>query len=328
MVEFGILDSTSDPQTLVRRAVRAEELGFASYYVGHHRFTAGFGHTQHPWIVLSAIAARTERIRLGTSIFLLPLSHPLDVAEEVASLDVLSGGRVIFGPGLGYRRYEYEAVGLPYERRGKLMSEGLEIVQGAWEHESFSYHGEFYSFEDVTLTPRPVQRPRIPIWVGANSEPAMKRAARLGDGWIVGFADRLPSLVPKLARYRALAAEHGRASAVCLQRLVGLGESSEAVEKDWLPGIYQMLRGYAKVQAPVERGDKTESSLKAANRGAMSLADMGNDMLIAGSPDDVIAGVRRAIDETGCEQLVVCAGGEPSEKMLELFSREVMPAFR
>jgi alkanesulfonate monooxygenase SsuD/methylene tetrahydromethanopterin reductase-like flavin-dependent oxidoreductase (luciferase family) len=133
-MQFGILNSETDPKLVLERAVQAEELGFASFFVGHHRFTPGFGQTQHPWILLSAIAARTERIRLGTSIFLLPLSHPLDVAEEVASLDSLSGGRVIFGPGLGYRAYEFEALGLPYHRRGRLMSECLEIVQGAWEH--------------------------------------------------------------------------------------------------------------------------------------------------------------------------------------------------
>ncbi|MGE0383188.1 MAG: LLM class flavin-dependent oxidoreductase [Gammaproteobacteria bacterium] len=328
MVDIGILDSDTDPQAMIRRAVRAEELGFASYFVGHHRFTPGFGQTQHPWIVLSAIAARTARIRLGTSIFLLPLSHPLEVAEQVASLDVLSAGRVIFGPGLGYRPYEFQALGLPYERRGRLMSECLEVVQGAWRQESFSYQGEFFSFRDVTVTPRPVQRPFIPIWVGANTDPAMQRAARLGDGWIVGFSDRLPRLLPKLQSYRALAASHARPATVCLMRLVGLGGSREEVERDWLPTVYGMLRNYAKVQAPVERGDATEQSLKAANRGAIRLAEMGSDMLVAGTPDDVIAGLRRSIVETGCEHLVIYTGGPPAERTMELFSREVMPALR
>ena len=197
--------------------------------------------------MLSAIAARTQRIRLGTSIFLLPLSHPLDVAEQVASLDSLSGGRVIFGPGLGYRPYEFEALGLPFHRRGRLMAECLEIVQGAWEHESFSYEGEFYSFTDVTVSPRPVQQ-HIPVWVGANSDAAMQRAARLADGWIVGFSDRLPKLVPRLADYRSLAAEAGRSSTVCLMRLVGLGATREEVESTFIPTVYQMLRGYARVR--------------------------------------------------------------------------------
>jgi probable F420-dependent oxidoreductase len=327
MVRFGILFTDDRPSSMIERAVLAESLGFDSVFFGHHRFTPGFGYTVHPWILSAAIAARTERIRLGTSIFLLPLSHPLDVAEEVASLDVVSGGRVIFGPGLGYRPYEFEAMGVPYNQRGRVMSECLEIVQGLWENESFSYHGEFFSFDDVTLTPRPVQQPRIPIWVGANTDPAVERAARLADGWTVGFSDRLPKLVPRLERYRALAAGHGRQSTVCLMRLVGLGATRDEVEQGWLPAIYQMLRGYAKVAAPTERGDHTESSLKAAHRGDITLAELGSDMLIAGTPDDVIAGLRRAIDETQCDHVLVSTGGMPSEEFIEMFGREVMPAF-
>lgn len=328
MVEVGVLLGDEDPQHMIERAVLAERSGFDSVFVGHHRFTPGFGHTVQPWVLLAAIAARTERIRLGTSIFLLPLAHPLDVAEEVASLDVVSDGRVIFGPGVGYRRYEFDAMGVPFTLRGRRMTEALEILNGVWEHESFSHHGDAWSFEDVTVTPRPVQRPRIPIWVGANTDPAMERAARLADGWTVGFADRIPQLVPRLDRYRQLAGSYGRPSTVALMRLVGMGTSIEQVEQQWWPGIYQMLRGYARVEAPTERGDATERSLKAARRGEMSLADMGDDMLIAGTPDDVVRGLRRAIDETACEHLLVYAGGSPSAEFLQAFASDVMPALR
>jgi probable F420-dependent oxidoreductase len=327
-MQFGFLDSDTNPAAIVDRAVRAEELGFASYFVGHHRFTPGFGQTQHPLIMLSAIAARTQRIRLGTSIYLLPLSHPLDVAEEVASLDALSGGRVIFGPGLGYRAYEFEALGLPYHCRGRLMSECLEIVRGLWEHETFSYHGEFYSFSDVTLSPRPVQQPRIPIWVGANSDAAMRRAARLGDGWLVGFSDRLTKLAPRLAEYRSLAATHNRTATVCLMRMIGLGSTRDEVERTWIPTVYDMLRSYAKVQAPVERGDANERSLKAARQGTISVADIGTETLIAGTPDDCIAGLRRAINETQCDHVLIYTGGVTSYETMEMFGQEVMPAFR
>jgi probable F420-dependent oxidoreductase len=326
MVQFGILLSDDEPAAMVERAQRAEQAGFDSVFVGHHRFTPGFGHTVHPWILLSAIAARTDRIRLGTSIFLLPLAHPLDVAEEVASLDVVSGGRVIFGPGVGYRRYEFEAMGVPFSQRGRRTTEALEILNGVWENETFSYHGEFYSFEDVSVTPRPVQQPRIPIWVGANLDPAMERAARLADGWIVGFSDRLPKLVPRVERYRRLATDNGRRSTVALMRLVGIGTSREQVEREWWPGIYRMLRGYAKVEAPTDRGDATEHSLKAARRGEISLEELGNDMLIAGTPDDVVAGLRRAVDETGCEHLLVYTGGTPSDELFDMFRTDVMPA--
>jgi alkanesulfonate monooxygenase SsuD/methylene tetrahydromethanopterin reductase-like flavin-dependent oxidoreductase (luciferase family) len=110
-------------------------------------------------------------------------------------------------------------------------------------------------------------------------------------------------------------------------RLVGLGATREQVESTFIPTVYQMLRGYARAQAPAERGDQAEQSLKAANQGTMSLAEMGNDMLIAGTPDDCIAGIRRSIDETGCEHLLLYSGGPPTQEMMDMFSREVMPAF-
>lgn len=326
-MEIGLLLSGGSAATTIDRAVLAEASGFDSVFVGHHRFTPGFGYTVHPWPLLAAIAGRTQRVRLGTSIFLLPLSHPLDVAEEVASLDVVSGGRIIFGPGVGYRRYEYEAMGIPYERRGAIMNEALEILEGVWASERFTYSGEFFSFDDVTVTPRPVQE-RVPVWVGANVAPAIERAARLADGWIVGFADRLPRLRPKLDRYRALAAEHGRGSAVCLMRLVGLGSTRAEVEQEWLPEIYAMLRGYAKVDAPTERGDRTETSLKAVHRGDVSIEELGNDMFVAGTPDDVIVGLQRSLAETQCDHLVVCTGGLPSEEFIRVMGRDVLPAVR
>lgn len=326
-MEFGFL-LHGDPLEAIGRCVRAEELGFDSVFVGHHRFTPGFGFTQHPTVLLAGVAARTEHLRLGTSIYLLPTSHPLDIAEEWASLDALSNGRVIFGPGLGYRSYEYEAVGLPYTERGALMSECLEVVQRVWEAEHVTHHGKYFQFDDVTVTPRPVQSPRPPIWVGANSDAGMRRAGRLADGWIVGFSDRLPKLVPRLAEYREVATANSRQSTVCLMRLVGIAPAREQVEEDWLPGVIGMLRGYRKVAAPAETGDAQSDKIRSAARGDASLADLGTDMFVAGTPDDCIQALRRCIDETACEHLLLNFGGSDPDGAMALFAREVIPAFR
>jgi probable F420-dependent oxidoreductase len=326
-MEFGLLMSESIDEMATQCAV-AEDLGYASVFVGHHRFTPGFSRFgAHPLVVLSAVAERTERIRLGTSIHLLPTQHPLDVAEEFASLDVLSNGRLIFGPGLGYRQYEYDPVERPYHERGALFSECLEVVQRVWAEESVSYHGKYFHFDDVTLTPRPVQAPRPPIWVGANSDAGMRRAARLADGWIVGFADRLPRLAPRLAEYRALAAENGRSSQVCLMRLVGIGASRDDVEQDWLPGVLDMLRGYRRAQAPAETNDAQADRMRAAGRGQASLTDLGDDMFIAGTPEDCIRSIQRCVDETACDHILVSVGGSDPRAALRLFAREVIPAF-
>lgn len=303
-------------------AERAEQLGFDFVTVGHHRFSEGFD--LHPWPLLAAVAARTERLRVGTSIFLLPLDHPLDVAEEVATIDRLSGGRAFLGVGLGYRKYEWDALELPYERRGTRMTEALEIVQRAWTEDKVSFHGEHFSFEEVTVRPRPVQQPRPPIWIGANTAPGIRRATRLADGWMVGFGDRLPALAPRVEQFRAESTANGRAGEVCLMRLVGIGPTREAVEADWLPGVLAMLRGYRRAGAPGERNDEASQKLR-SSKGAATLAELGNDMFIGGTPDDIIAGLQRCQAMTGCEYMMPTLGGADPLAALELFGREVIP---
>jgi len=226
MVKFGVSVPTPDASARApfdrcyEWCERAEALGFDYAVVPHHRFTPGY--EASPWVALAALAARTSRIRLGTGVFILPLDHPLDVAEEVATLDVISGGRAFLGAGLGYRRYEWDALGLPYERRASRMEECLAVVQAAWERESFSFHGAHFDFDDIAVLPRPFQRPRPPIWLGANSGAAVARASRLADGWLVGFGDRLDALAPRVDAFRHASQEAGRRGEVSLLRLVGL----------------------------------------------------------------------------------------------------------
>jgi alkanesulfonate monooxygenase SsuD/methylene tetrahydromethanopterin reductase-like flavin-dependent oxidoreductase (luciferase family) len=302
---------------------RAEALGFDFATVAHHRFTAGY--QASPWVVLAAIAARTSTLRLGTGIFLLPLDHPLDVAEEVATLDQISGGRAFLGAGLGYRRYEWDALQLPYERRGTRMTEALEIVQRAWTDERVSFHGEHFSFDDVEVLPKPVQS-RPAVWVGANTAPGVRRATRLADAWMVGFGDRLAALGPRVAAYRAQSAANGRAGEICLLRLVGIGESRRQVEDEWLPGVLAMLRGYRRAGAPGERDERASSQLRTSG-GRSTLAELGDEMLIAGTPDDVVAAIRRCQEVTGCEHFLPTFGGPDPLAAMELFGREVIPAF-
>jgi probable F420-dependent oxidoreductase len=328
-MQFGFsIPTEPDPteREPLRRAydvcARAEELGFHFGVVSQHRFTAGY--PLSPWVALGAIAARTGRLRLGTNIALLPLDHPLDVAEEVATVDQISGGRVFLGAGLGYRPYEYEALELPYHRRGSRMSECLEIVQQAWTQDEVSFHGEHFHIEGVSVVPKPVQQPRPPIWLGANSDAGVARAARLADGWLAGFGDRLPALAGRVASYREQAAEHGRDATVCLLRLVGIGKDRDEVEQTWLPEVIEMLRGYRRAGAPGEKNEAASKSL--AERPAPTLDAFG-DMFVAGTPDDCVAGIQRCQELTGCESLLATFRGPDADAQLELFGREVLPAF-
>ncbi len=159
----------------------AEELGYDDVWLSEHHFTAD-GYCPSPLVVSAAIAARTSRICIGQALLLLPLYHPLRVAEDGATLDILSGGRFRLGVGLGYRPQEFAALGIDRRSRVGRLEESVAIIDQAWRTGAVTFHGRHFELQDVVVRPRPVQRPRPEIWIGGLSEPAVRRAARLGDG--------------------------------------------------------------------------------------------------------------------------------------------------
>jgi alkanesulfonate monooxygenase SsuD/methylene tetrahydromethanopterin reductase-like flavin-dependent oxidoreductase (luciferase family) len=232
---------------------------------------------------------------------------------------------VFLGAGLGYRRYEFDALRLPYNRRGQLMSECLDIIQRAWTEERISYEGKHFQFEDVEVLPKPFQSPRPPIYVGANSEAGIRRAARLADGYLVPFPDTLPKVRETLAWYRAEAAANGRLATVVLGRQIGIASTRRAVEEEWLPRVLQAMRAYRRAGAPTERNEGMAAKLRAGG-GKASLEDLGNDVFIAGTPDDVIAGLKRAEEMTACDVVLGTPSGPDPAEAWKLFTQEVMPA--
>jgi probable F420-dependent oxidoreductase len=178
----------------------AEEHGFDFATVSHHRFHPSY--PSSPFVVLSALAATTERIRLGTNIAVLPAMHPVDVAEQVATVDRISGGRVYIGAGTGYLPKEFEVGGFAFGSRGERMSEAIQVLRLLLSEERASFAGDHFRFEDVELQPRPIQRPNPPILVGAQMKRAVRRAARLGDGWTTDSKTTLRELAPLVALFR------------------------------------------------------------------------------------------------------------------------------
>lgn len=168
----------------------AERCGFAAAYVTDHPapgdawLNQGGHHSVDPFVALGYAAACTSRLKLLTNILVLPYRNPLLVSKAAASLDVLSGGRLILGLGAGYLEAEFRALGVALADRGRAMEEGLEALRCSWRGESFSFFGSGFEAEQITMLPRPAQRPHPPIWVGGNSRAAMRRAARYGDGWL------------------------------------------------------------------------------------------------------------------------------------------------
>ncbi len=256
---FGCTVPTSgtaaDPAALRGLAQTAEGLGFGSLWVSDHvvipariespypyspdgRFHLGpTGPYFEPLTALTYLAGATERIRLGTHVLILPYRNPVVMAKEIATLDVLSGGRVDLGIGVGWMREEFEALGYDYfDRRGAVTDEQVRVMKALWTEEVASFEGEFYRFEPVGAHPHPRQRPHPPIWVGGHTRPAIRRAARIGDGWLP-IGARPPANLPPaeiaagLARLLEEASKVGRDGAaikICFSTGLTPRERAEA----------------------------------------------------------------------------------------------------
>src|SRR5881296_2388921 len=188
---FSLLNNwgVDDPQALVGLASRAEELGFDSVWVHDHVFNVGHVFDRiggkpyyEPLTLLSFVAARTRRVRLGTSVLVLPYHNPIRLAKTAATLDVLSGGRLILGVGVGLIEKEIRAMGSPFAERGAFTDEAIAVMRSLWTEDEPSFDGKYSRFAGMKFSPKPLQKP-IPVIIGGISRAAIRRAARLGDGW-------------------------------------------------------------------------------------------------------------------------------------------------
>lgn len=209
-------------------AQRAEQRGFESAWVPEHlvmpqEMPASYPYTADgkpgitpmtplfdPWVEISFLAATTTKLRFGTAVSVLPLRHPLVTARALVTLDRLSGGRVILGAGSGWLAAEYDAVGIPFNQRGKLMDEIIPLLRRLWTEEVISHEGPYYRFAPVRFEPKPVQKPCIPIEIGGHSPAALRRVARLGDGWVEPGSPDIDALAANIRSIHAMRAEEGR----------------------------------------------------------------------------------------------------------------------
>ena len=175
----------------------AEQLGYDSVWLGEHHFTDD-GYGTSPLVLAAAIAARTSRVGIGTAVVAASLYDPLRLAEDAATVSLLSGGRFDLGLGLGYRAIEFEAFGRELRYRPSLMEESLEVIRRAWSGEPLSFEGKRFSYPDVRVTPTPDHPPRLLL--GGGSEPAFERAARLGDGFLSLTDEHIPLYLDAVER--------------------------------------------------------------------------------------------------------------------------------
>lgn len=220
-------NGNASPEVVRAVGREVEDRGFESIWVPEHVVLFDEYESQYPYspdgrfpgpgdsgmleplTALTYLAAVTDRVRLGTAICLVPQRNPVYTAKQVTDLDSLSGGRAEFGVGIGWLREEFEALGMPFEHRGRRADEHLAVMKSLWTEELSEFHGDLYDLRPCRMYPKPVQTPHPPIHVGGESDAAMRRAARLGQGWF--SFNRLPEDLPEpLARLDKALADHDR----------------------------------------------------------------------------------------------------------------------
>jgi probable F420-dependent oxidoreductase len=195
------------PALIRRHAIHAEALGFDDVWVSEHIIVPRKEFPRSPLfydpvVTLSYVAAVTERVRLGTTVLVLPMRHPLPLAKELATLHNLSSGRLILGAGVGWLESEFAALGVPFKERGRRMDEGIAMMRAVWTQDPVTFEAKYIpaKITDMTMLPQPISR--IPLWIGGSSDAALKRTARIADGWH-GSRETPEEAAPIVKRLRA-----------------------------------------------------------------------------------------------------------------------------
>jgi probable F420-dependent oxidoreductase len=303
-IGFGAFLSLHPPETQWALAQRVEALGFDSLWTGDH---VSF-HTPlyESLTLLASYASVTRRVRLGTAVYLLALRQATVAAKITSTLDALSGGRLVFGVGVGGENpKEFEACGIPHRERGARVTEGIEAVRMLWRDTPATFKGRFTAFEGVSLDPKPVQPGGPPIWIGGRSDAALARAGRQGDGW-VSYVVQPERYKASLEKIHVAAAEARRPMASFVAAhlaFITVGRDYETAERAW---VERLSRRYAQDFGPLAR----------------KYGIIGTAAQCAESIERFIAG--------GCNYFLmnaICDSADEREQ-LEMIAADIMPRFR
>ena len=309
-----------------------DRLGYATCFASEHHGLED-GYIPSPLVLCAAAAARTERIQLATGVMLLPLWHPVRVAEDGALIDIISKGRFALGAGLGLVEREYAMYGVDIKRAPSRFEESLQIVRSAWTQERFSFHGRHFDLDDVSVTPKPVQSPP-PIWVGGMSDRSVERAGRLGDGWLTDPLHGVEALSQWASVYRAAAADAGRPAEVLLMRDCWITEGD--VYEEWGRLLESDWRFYFDLGFKAGRFNAdAEPWLKELQSSEDLTFDKirANGRVLCGSVDEIKDQIAGWIDAIRPDQFNLrfrFPRGPSHAKVvraMELFAKEIAPAF-
>jgi len=313
----------------LEQACAADERGFDSVWLTEHHFSR-HGIVSDSLALLAHLAARTDRVRLGTAVSVLPLHNPLRFAETAATVDVLSGGRLDLGIGRGYQASEFSGFGVDIAEKHARFDEAVEVLRLAWGADApFTHHGSYFQYEGAAPQPRPLQQPHPPIWVATDSPEGLASCVEREWGVLLPQGTSLSRTATSMARYHDALRAGGkgpRHAKVFLARATYVAKTDEQAWEDAARPYEQFLA----LADQLRRGTKPGAS--GSGRSPFDLdADMAQSVLF-GSPETVLEGLR-AIRALGIERVMVYVhlGALPHEKImqsLDLFAREVLPAAR
>ena len=322
--------------------VRAEEFGFDSVWPAEHHFSE-YGYCASPAVTLAAVAARTKNVRIGTGVVVLPLNHPVRVAEDFALLDLMSDGRVDLGVGRGYQPHEFAGFGVDQTRSREMFRESVEIVQKAWTEERFSYDGEFYQIHDLSVRPKPMQQPHPPIWMASLSPETFELCGKYGFNLMCApvFGFNVNTGAAQIEEYRQALRDHGRRPEdheIAGLTITYVAETTQQALAEFRDAVIWYYRTFAKYVAPAhgkpavptyEWYTKARDFLEVVEWDAVVNAGA----VVCGSPDEVAPRIGEIQELTGMTHYLAWTriGGLAHDKVIrsmELMASKVMPQLR
>ena len=316
-----LTDSSQGFREWIENNVEAEALGFHSTFVVEHHFT-GFGQVSASLNLLTWLGARTTTLRLGTAVLVLPWHNPVLLAEQAATLDLLSGGRIDFGVGKGYRYNEFAGFAMPMEEADSRFDESMEVITKAFTlNTPWSHKGRYWQFDNVIVEPPPATQPHPALWMGAGSERSVRQVAERGYNLLLGQYDRPDDVVRHIAQFKADVAARGRTYEPMEVGTARAGHFADTPEELEAAQI-RRFQGHVRINKLAERpGDERERFARHDEAEVRALCD---ETAIFGTADQIIAKLE-ALQQGGVEYAIINFGG--SIKNIRRFAREVMPHF-
>jgi alkanesulfonate monooxygenase SsuD/methylene tetrahydromethanopterin reductase-like flavin-dependent oxidoreductase (luciferase family) len=315
------VDSGQGYREFVDYNIEAEALGFYSTFLVEHHFT-GYGQVSASLALLTWVAAKTRSLRLGTAVLVLPWHDPVLVAEQAATIDLLSGGRLDFGVGKGYRHNEFVGFAIPMEEADERFEEALAVILKAWtSHQRFSHRGKYWTFENVVVEPPTAQKPHPPLWMGAGSPDSIGRVAERGHNLLLDQFASIEAIGERIARFKAGVEARGRRfdpMEVGVARAFYVAKD----EADKEAALERRLAAQRRLTAISQRPDGLN---KASILAFSDTREASEESALYGTPDEIAAKLER-LRQLGAHYILLNGGG-PARDNLRRFAREVMPAF-